>query len=53
MIQKQAYAFFNVITFQQIKIFLIRSFYSTYNSIVDQYLQALMKIHSLSITFNS
>ena len=39
----------NVITFQQIKLFCICLFYSMYNSIVYQYLQALMKIHSHSI----
>ena len=51
---KKRYTHFkNVITFQRIKIFWICLFYSTYNSIIYQYLQALMKIHSHCITFNS
>ena len=40
-------------TFQRIKIFWMRLFFSTHNSIVYQYLQALMKLRSHSITVNS
>ena len=54
MTPKKGIPFFgNVITFQRIMIFLICLFYSTYNAIVYQFLQALKKIHSHSITFNS